>query len=223
MSAMPRLDAPPQQDGALPPQARLDALRQAAACLDPARLNYLEVLSQRVATAPEAVQRVLESKLDTALTDLEARLQQPQSAAREADTQRSAAPLVQLNLYIRGLKQQGDRHLPGFGLEGRLDHSLTSDSDARPELASVRRFREAWSRIAAEDQVMEAVERGPANAGPLNAHRLVLRTLALLRGLSPDYLRRFLSQMETLQWLEQASQTTIPVKPRPARRSRVKK
>jgi hypothetical protein len=85
------------------------------------------------------------------------------------------------------------------------------------------RFREAWSRIAAEDQVAEAVERGPTNAGPLNSHMLVLRTLSLLRDLSPDYLRRFLSQMETLQWLEQASQTIAPVKPKPARRSRVKK
>jgi hypothetical protein len=41
--------------------------------------------------------------------------------------------------------------------------------------------------------------------------------------LSPDYLRRFLSHVETLQWLEQASQTIAPVKPKPARRSRVKK
>ena len=87
----------------------------------------------------------------------------------------------------------------------------------------MRRFREAWSRIAAEDRVAEAVERGPTNAGPLNSHMLVLRTLSLLRDLSPDYLRRFLSQMETLQWLEQASQTIAPVKPKPARRSRVKK
>jgi hypothetical protein len=51
----------------------------------------------------------------------------------------------------------------------------------------------------------------------------VLRTLGLLRDLSPDYLRRFLSHVETLQWLEQASQTITPVKPRPARRSRAKK
>ncbi len=51
----------------------------------------------------------------------------------------------------------------------------------------------------------------------------MLRTLGLLRDLSPDYLRRFLSHVETLQWLEQASQTIAPVKPKAARRSRVKK
>jgi outer membrane protein OmpA-like peptidoglycan-associated protein len=132
-------------------------------------------------------------------------------------------PPLALNQYIGTLKRSGDGPLPGLGLSGPAVEGLASEGAAHRELPSVRRFREAWSRIAAEDQVTQAVERGPANAGPLNSHMLVLRTLALLRDLSPDYLRRFLSQMETLQWLEQASQTIAPVKPKPARRSRVKK
>jgi len=224
MSGLALLEVPPQQDGASPPQLRLAALRDAGAQrLDPARLHYLDVLSQRIATAPDAVRRVLEAKLDTALTDLEARLHQPQSAARAAGAQLSTTPLVQLNQYIRALKQSGDGQLPGLGLDSRLGRGLPGEGNAPTELASVHRFREAWSRIAAEDQVTLAVRRGPANAGPLNSHMLVLRTLALLRGLSPDYLRRFLSQVETLQWLEQASQTITPVKAKPARRSRAKK
>ena len=214
---------PAQHDDAPPRQTRLNALRQAAQRLDPARLHYLDVLAQRITTAPEAVQRVLQDKLDTALTDLEARLRQPPAAAPAAGTPASAAPLVALNRYIRGLKPSGEGPLPGMGVESRLVDDPSIDDDAPPELDSVRRFREAWSRIAAEDQVKEAVERGPANAGPLNSHMLVLRTLSLLRGLSPDYLRRFVSQVETLQWLEQASQTITPVKPKPARRSRAKK
>jgi hypothetical protein len=211
------LDAPP------PHQARLDALRKAAQRIDPVRLHYLDVLSQRVAAAPDAVRRVLENKLDTALTNLETRLRQPPMAATAAGMQPAAAPLVALNQYIGTLKRSGDGSLPGLGLSGPAVEGLASEGAAHRELPSVRRFRETWSRIAAEDQVTQAVERGPANAGPLNSHMLVLRTLALLRDLSPDYLRRFLSQMETLQWLEQASQTIAPVKPKPARRSRVKK
>jgi hypothetical protein len=187
------------------------------------RLHYLDVLSQRIATAPEAVQRVLENTLDTALTELEQRLEKPQPATNGDEAPRPAAPLVALNQYIGTLKRSGDGSLPGLGLSGPAVEGLASEGAAHRELPSVRRFREAWSRIAAEDQVTQAVERGPANAGPLNSHMLVLRTLALLRDLSPDYLRRFLSQMETLQWLEQASQTIAPVKPKPARRSRVKK
>ena len=220
---MDLLDAPPQQHAPPAHQVRLDGLRQAAQRIDPVRLHYLDVLSQRVAAAPDAVRRVLENKLDIALTALESRLRQRQPAAREAGMQKSAAPLAALNRYIEGLRQAGDGPLQGLGLDKPSGHGFANDADARKELPSVRRFREAWSRIAAEDRVTEAVERGPTNAGPLNSHMLVLRTLARLRDLSPDYLRRFLSQVETLQWLEQASQTIAPVKPKPARRSRVKK
>jgi hypothetical protein len=128
---------------------------------------------------------------------------------------RPCAPLAQLNQYIQNVKQDGIDH--------RLGSSLVSDMEANSEMASVRRFREAWSRIAAEDQVDQAVGRGPVNAGPLNSHMLVLRSLALMRKLSPDYLRRFLSHVDTLLWLDQANQKYTPVKAKPARRSRQRK
>jgi len=73
-----------------------------------------------------------------------------------------------------------------------------------PELRSAQRFRETWERLGAEEAVVKATHRAPENAGPLNSHMLVLRTLALMRELSPHYLRRFLSHTETLLWLEQA-------------------
>ena len=71
-------------------------------------------------------------------------------------------------------------------------------------MKSVRQFSEVWSKISAEQQVVQALHRGPENAGPLNSHKLVLRSLSLMRALSPDYLRRFLSHADTLLWLEQA-------------------
>ncbi len=220
---MALLETPPQQDHAQPLKARLDALREAAQRLDPVRQHYLELLSQRITTAPDAVRRVLEAKLDAGLMGLEQRLAEALPASSNNETPRPASPLAALNQYLRGLKPHGDEQPSGLGLESRLGHNPANAIEDRMELASARRFREAWSRIAAEDQVTQAVERGPANAGPLNSHRLVLRSLALLHGLSPDYLRRFLSHVETLQWLEQASQTITPVKARPARRSRAKK
>ena len=81
-----------------------------------------------------------------------------------------------------------------------------------PELRSAQRFRETWERLGAEEAVVKATHRAPENAGPLNSHMLVLRTLALMRELSPHYLRRFLSHTETLLWLEQAQgQLKTPV------------
>lgn len=72
------------------------------------------------------------------------------------------------------------------------------------ELASARRFRRAWAATRAQDQVDSAVARRPAQAGPLNSHALVLESLALMRELSPDYLRHFMAQVETLLWLDRA-------------------
>ncbi len=87
-----------------------------------------------------------------------------------------------------------------------------SNGDKWPELRSAQRFRETWERLGAEDAVVKATHRAPENAGPLNSHMLVLRTLGLMRELSPHYLRRFLSHTETLLWLEQAQgQLKAPV------------
>jgi hypothetical protein len=60
---------------------------------------------------------------------------------------------VALNQYIGTLKRSGDGPLPGLGLSGPAVEGLASEGAAHRELPSVRRFREAWSRIAAEDQV----------------------------------------------------------------------
>ncbi len=40
----------------------------------------------------------------------------------------------------------------------------------------------------------------PANAGPLNSSSLVHRSLALMREVSPGYLRHFLSYVDALAW-----------------------
>ncbi|HSW05521.1 DUF2894 domain-containing protein, partial [Aquabacterium sp.] len=37
------------------------------------------------------------------------------------------------------------------------------------------------------------------------SHALVLRSLTLMRELSPDYLSRFMSHIDALLWLEQAN------------------
>jgi hypothetical protein len=104
-----------------------------------------------------------------------------------------------------------------------LNRELAARALPGGELRSVRGFREAWSRHSAEDEVSEAVQRGPDNAGPLNSHRLVLRTLALMRDLSPDYLRRFMLQADALLWLEQAQPQSRAKPPVAKPRARTKK
>jgi hypothetical protein len=155
---------------------------------DAVRARYLEAVARRMRTAPEAVRRVLHARLGPqAETGFDARepvaVVEPVPPRRQrAQSPKPATPLGQLNQYIASATGTG----------------------AHRELRSAQAFRETWSRICAEDEVAEAVQRGPDNAGPLNSHMLVLRTLGLMRELSPDYLRRFMAHADTLLWLDQA-------------------
>ncbi|MDB5851063.1 MAG: hypothetical protein JWP29_4815 [Rhodoferax sp.] len=232
--------APPSMSGG---EDLLAALRNDGAHrLDPARFHFIEVLAQRAAEASDSVRPILDEKLHTALADYSDRFTQAQQAASaeltrlctahpglarelrrlfvagdyrglqrlglQAAHKKAEAPLAALNRHIRGSTQDTNANSPG------------ADRAATLEMKSVVRFREVWLKMAAETQLDKAMERGPDNAGPLNSHMLVLRSLALMRKVSPDYLRRFLSQMESLLWLERANEKPPAVELKPVRKAR---
>lgn len=178
---------------------RLAALRGAgAARLDPARFHALEALARRLEGQPQPVRQLLERKLETGLAALAQRLAPAPIAVRAGKP--TAGPLAQLIEHLRSATQARQQAVP------------PGEAQDPHELPSARRFRQAWDGLRLLQQVDQAVAARPANAGPLNSHALVLQSLELMRGLSPDYLRRFVSALETLQWLEQARDQL----PRPA-------
>lgn len=152
--------------------------------------------------------------------------------ALRSQAQVACLPLVQLNEHLRaahpGAAAAPDYSLQAVDGDAPAQAKDTAQTGARPvrrppssagktaaqrspmpvlgadELASARRFRRAWAATRAQDQVDSAVARRPAQAGPLNSHALVLESLALMRELSPDYLRHFMAQVETLLWLDRA-------------------
>ena len=180
---------------------------------DPVRFRYLEVLAGRLPAQPPAVRQVLAGRLHAALADYAARARVAAPVPPPA-TPRAKAPSA-LEALNRDLAARA---------RADADADVEADADALmlhgpsiSDLQSVRRFGEVWAEIAAEQQVAQAITRGPENAGPLNAHRLVLRSLALMQSLSPDYLRHFLSQMDSLLWLEQAAAKPARALLRPGR------
>lgn len=199
----------------------LASLREAGAHhLDPARFHYLEVLERRLSTQPDAVRQRLTQRLHVAVADYVQRVASAASSEREAAGARvantvlasaHAAPLTRLNRYIQERTQ------------AQASHADPEEGGNASDLKSVRGFSEVWIKIAADQQVVQAVHRGPDNAGPLNSHRLMLRSLTLMRSLSPDYLGRFLAQMEALLWLDQVNQQTALKDSKPKRPSRTKK
>ena len=218
-----------------PWRARLDGWRaQGADRLDPVRFRYLEALGSRLEACAPSVQRLLDERLERALAEHERRLQQAQNSLTEqagrlqqahpahARTLRTtlqegdaaglrrlaillqtpaATALAQLNSQLRAPAQSSGMH----GSPGLPATQNVAPEPGGGEMRSLWRFRQVWTKVAAQDKVQRALQREPRNAGPLNSHMLVLRTIELMRDLSPDYLGRFVTQLDTLLWLEQAS------------------
>ncbi len=94
--------------------------------------------------------------------------------------------------------------------------SLTSHLKSRvdaDELRSMRHFREVLARRTINKAVQTAMEEVPENAGPLNAHLLVVKAITTLQDIAPYYLNRFVSHIDSLLWLEQASAQFPPSEP----------
>ncbi|ART49548.1 DUF2894 domain-containing protein [Acidovorax carolinensis] len=195
-----------------PSEPTLESLRADGADRhDPARFRYLEVLARRLSGQPPAVRQVLAVRLRAAVA---AYAERARSSSEEVPpVVRPANPaasflLVQLN---RDLSERA---------QADADLARAGDGASLSGMKSVRQFSEVWSKISAQRQVAQALDRGPENAGPLNSHRLMLRSLSLMQSLSPDYLRRFVSQVDSLLWLEQASAKPVSARAKPGRKSR---
>lgn len=205
-------------DGTKPPgdsDARWEGLvavlrQQGGDRLDPVRFHFIEALAKRAQAQPAAVRRALDARLGAALAAYQERLHHaanevdgavPGEAAQisaAGDLQHQVAPLednaqwTSLAGLVTHLRQQAAGDCAGGGYDPA-------------ELKSLRYFGDTWSELSACRAVTEALTTGPANAGPLNSHSLVLQTLAVLRAGSPAYLRRFLAYADALLWLDQAN------------------
>jgi hypothetical protein len=171
--------------------AHIEALRsRGAERLDPMRLVQLEALFRRQADQPEPVRVLVRKKLESALAQLQERLDQapkPISTRTEALPRNAPKPAPR-----KPMSTSKSAPAAGWGLPPQ----------ATEELASVSRFRRAWSGIRAQDSVVLASSQKPNNAGPLNSHVLIAQSLDMMQALPGDYLRRFVTHAESLLWLE---------------------
>ena len=116
-------------------------------------------------------------------------------------------------LVVRG---DGNHRHVGIDQRKRADTtgtpaSPTDDADAPVDISSLAYFEKIWAELKVEQQLAEALAQAPENAGPLNSHLLALQSLKLMRDLSPGYLKRFVSYVDALLWLDQADNAGKPV------------
>lgn len=149
---------------------------------DPVEAAVLAAMQRRAAALQGPAQQWL-------LQRIEARRAAPPPAGPRPSPRHPAGALAELS-----------------NLVDRLGRMAPAQKAAAPQpLKAVAAFKGTWSRLRAEQRLRQALSQVPAMAGPLNSSHVVNRALQTLHGLSPEYLDAFMSHVDTLLWLEQAS------------------
>ncbi|HYD58806.1 MAG TPA: DUF2894 domain-containing protein [Noviherbaspirillum sp.] len=192
---------------------------------DPVRWRYIEVLADRAAAHQGSARRMLDARLAQALAAFKGRFDLAQGeaeeiVARSVEQYPQAANDLQ-RLFAEGdfkglqrsiaMLRAGEQSASLSALVRQLEQHSAEPSNARmngnasprAELKTIRNARNTWARLSVDKQVAQALGQAPKNAGPINSHMLVLRSLALMRDISPDYLSRFMSYADTLLCLDQ--------------------
>jgi len=178
--------------------AQIEALRaRGARRADPVRWSLIEALARRAQDQPGTVRRALEDRLASLVAACGEVLDRPQAAAADAEVAVRRGPL---GVLVDSLARHAAPAAPAV----RSAASSAPRRAARPELDALPYFRRTWSKLSVEQRLAESRSALPDNAGPLNSHHLVHRSLTLMRELSPEYLERFVTQVDALLWLEAA-------------------
>lgn len=138
------------------------------------------------------------------------------------DAREQCAALSALVLQLESHQAPALAGAPGHP---RIHHATSSAIAANPpslELKTVRESRATWARMSVDKQLSLAMKQAPQNAGPINSHMLVLRSLAMMQSISPDYLSRVVSYVDTLLLLD-PGEKDVPVKRKKAAVARASK
>lgn len=192
--------ATPAPSPAPEPGLAIAALRERGAQrLDPVRFHFIEALARRAQAHGGEARRVLDARLAQLLAQYGPRPNPaPPDAGAATPVERTArpGPLADLVRHIA-------RSAPGQP-NGRPVGAGVGPAASTAELPALDYFRATWARLSVDQQLARSLAKFPENAGPLNSHLLVLRSLQAMREISPHYLNRFISQVDALLWLEQA-------------------
>ena len=183
------------------PAAMLDAWRaRGEHRADPVRFRFIEAMARRAAGHEGDARRILDEKVAGLLAAYREKLEEKQRAV--AGTKQEAVltpgPLAQL---VEHIARQSPLQAEG---------PAATDAAPAPELKTLRYFRSTWSRLSADRRLTQSLAKVPDNAGPLNSHHLVHRSLMLMHELSPEYLNRFMSYVDTLLWVDQVNGSNAP-------------
>lgn len=93
-------------------------------------------------------------------------------------------------------------------LQAGAGDATKSPTSGPQELKALQYFRDALQQQHAEKLVSHALIDAPESSGPLNPQKLALRSLEIMREVSPAYLGHFVAYVDTLFWLEKLDTLT---------------
>lgn len=190
-------------------QASVEALEASgAANFDMLRFHYLKAFQRLALKLPPSMARRLQQRIVSQAESLATRMAQRNARTLNKDAPEPEGHRPPQRSPLAALIQ----HLHDLNHDTEDQATTPSATQSAPELKSVRRFRESLRRRQSEKAVARAVAERPENPGPLNPQMLMIRSLALLRDLSPAYVNRFVTYAESLLWLEDTQTTEEPAK-----------
>jgi len=138
---------------------------------------------------------LLQTKLQEALLRFDARMSA--AAHPQGHPEPLPSPLATL------LQDMGPKTAP---------HGSDRPAGWPSENPRIQAFKKQLRQISVQKQVTQAMAQAPHNAGPINSQMLVLRSLGLMRDISPDYLNRFMAHVDTLLCLDEAGKGKLTPK-----------
>jgi hypothetical protein len=169
---------------------------------DPVRFRVIEAMARRATAHGGDARRMLDDKVVALLMaygeDLEKATPADVAKPQAATTERGA-----LAALVDHIAQHAPVMDDSPAATGKATPATSSASSPSIELKSIRYFKSTWSKLSADRRLTQSLAKVPENAGPLNSHHLVHRSLTLMRDLSPEYLNRFMSYVDALSWVDQ--------------------
>jgi hypothetical protein len=167
---------------------------------DAVRARLAQALARRAAPHAGAARRVLDDRL-AALAAAPSSPPDAPFAGPRAPTRSALAELLD-----HAARQKPTPLLGAVAKAREPSPQKAAAPGAAADARTLQFFRRTWSRLSADQRLAQSRATLPENAGPLNSHHLVHRSLTLMRELSPEYLERFVGYVDALQWLEQANE-----------------
>lgn len=204
-------------------RAEFVALKTTLGTADPVRLRYIESLLLKAETSRGRLASLLERRVGEAMEAFRVAARERRPGAADESGHPQSAGIRQLTRRLNTAQREEPGSRDGSFEETLRQQELAvvdalaveagnpAQNPGGAELKAARQLRCAMVRLHADRVVSQALADVPAEAGPLNPQRLATDSLQTMKALSPHYLTRFVSYIDTLFWLEQTE--------RPAKRS----